>query len=155
MIQRIQTLYLILTALLPGIFLKGSFLKFINKSGEAYSLGFFGVEKTFAGAGEETMNETLPLSVVLGLISLLSIVCIFLYRNRKLQLKFSLSVILLALLLIAAVAWYGYLIVTEYQAYIQPGINMIFPLLILFFAVMAHRSIKKDENLVRSYDRLR
>ena len=38
---------------------------------------------------------------------------------------------------------------------IIPGIKMVVPLLILIFGILAQRGIKHDENLVRSYDRLR
>ncbi|MDY0098067.1 MAG: DUF4293 domain-containing protein [Bacteroidales bacterium] len=155
MIQRIQTIYLILTALLPGIFLKGSFLKFINNSGDTYSLYLNGVVKNSAMVGAEAVNKVPPLGILLALIPVLSTACILLYRKRKLQMKFSLVLILLAFLLIIVTAWQGYRIAAEYGALLQPGINMVFPLLILFFAGMAYRSIKKDEDLVRSYDRLR
>lgn len=155
MIQRIQTVYLVLTALLPGIFLKGSFLKFINNSGETFTLYLNGVVKNSAIAGAEVANKVLPLGILLTLIPVFSIICIFLYRKRKLQMRFSLIVILLAFLLITAIGWQGYRIAAEYGASLQPGINMVFPLLILFFAGMAYRSIKKDEDLVRSYERLR
>lgn len=155
MIQRIQSVYLVLTALLPGIFLKGSFLKFINNSGETYSLYLSGVVKNSAIAGAEVIDKVLLLGILLALIPVLSVVCIFLYRKRKLQMKFSLILILLSFLLITVIVWHGYRIATQYGASLQPGINMVFPLLILFFAGMAYRNIKKDEDLVRSYDRLR
>jgi amino acid transporter len=57
--------------------------------------------------------------------------------------------------LIILVSYYSYLIVRYYNAELIPGIKMFFPLIILVTALLAYRGISKDENLVKSYDRLR
>ncbi|MDB4192329.1 DUF4293 domain-containing protein, partial [Flavobacteriaceae bacterium] len=37
----------------------------------------------------------------------------------------------------------------------EKGIGMFIPSVVILFAVMANKAIKKDENLVKSVDRLR
>jgi hypothetical protein len=48
-----------------------------------------------------------------------------------------------------------YIIMTKYDSVIDPGFRMAIPLLQLIFSVLAWRGIKKDDDLVKSYDRLR
>jgi hypothetical protein len=42
-----------------------------------------------------------------------------------------------------------------YAADVEWGFRMFIPLLVLILGTLALKGIKKDENLVRSYDRLR
>jgi uncharacterized membrane protein YidH (DUF202 family) len=46
-------------------------------------------------------------------------------------------------------------IVSKFEARIIPGFKMILPILILIISILAYRGIKKDDQLVKSYDRLR
>jgi predicted HAD superfamily Cof-like phosphohydrolase len=43
----------------------------------------------------------------------------------------------------------------KFQTELVPGVKMLIPLLILTFGILAFIGIKKDEKLVKSYDRLR
>jgi hypothetical protein len=51
--------------------------------------------------------------------------------------------------------YYGYSVINEYQTELVPGYKMFIPLVMLVLETLALRGIKKDENLVKSYDRLR
>ena len=96
-----------------------------------------------------------PVTAILILISLLSIIAIFLFKHRKIQLTFAIMVIILSAGLIIASAWYGIYLTGNFKIKISPGIQMALPFLILLFSVLAFRGILKDDRLVKSYDRLR
>ncbi|MCX6254936.1 MAG: DUF4293 domain-containing protein [Bacteroidia bacterium] len=155
MIQRIQSLYLLLTTVLSGLFLKGSYLSFINKADSLITINFKGIYQTAGEKGYLLIDKLIPISIILILIPVLSILAIFLFKKRKLQLKVTLILIIFAALFIAISTYYGISIVQSYQATFVPGVKMFVPLLILVFSILAYRGIKKDENLVKSYDRLR
>ena len=155
MIQRIQSLYLLLTTLLSLLFLKGSFLSFIDKSGSVIKLTFKGIAKVAGGQGQELIEKLLPVSALIILVPVFSLITIFIFKNRKIQLWLASSVIILNIIFIIVSIYYSWLVITEYDADIVPGFKMVIPLLMLVFAVLAYRGIRKDDNLVKSYDRLR
>jgi hypothetical protein len=57
--------------------------------------------------------------------------------------------------LILVSLYYSYLIITENGGKIIPGVLMLLPLFLLLFSVLAFIGIRKDERLVKSYDRMR
>ena len=88
-----------------------------------------------------------------SLIALLAVAAIFLFGNRILQMKVVLinavlSVVLIGMFLFGLtkhVGWENYTF----------GWGALLPVFILIFNMLAYGSIKSDENLVRSMDRLR
>jgi len=138
MIQRIQSIYLLLTTLFSGLFLSMKMFVFRNEAGEVVS--------------EEII---IPLAILLSLIAAISIITIFIFKNRKLQLKMSGGLFILSIILLLAVATYAFILSGKYNAQLQFRVNLLFPVMVLVFSILAHRGIKKDEDLVKSYDRLR
>lgn len=155
MIQRIQSIYLLLTTIMSVLFLKGSFLKFINNAGSELAIDFMGINQMNNEKGFELVEQMIPLTVIFILIPLISFLAIFLFKKRRLQLRITLIVIILALLLIMIVVYYVISVIHNYQVILIPGIKMFLLPLILLFALLAYRRIRKDEDLVKSYDRLR
>jgi Ca2+/Na+ antiporter len=155
MIQRIQSLYLLLTSVLSALFLSGSFLRFFNNSGAKIVLNFDGIWQSALEGGRELIQGQILLSVIMILIVLISLTAIFLFKNRKLQMKLAKALIIISAASIFLIVFYAFLVSAKYQADIALCIRMFLPLLILLFSVLAFRGIRKDENLVKSYDRLR
>jgi glucan phosphoethanolaminetransferase (alkaline phosphatase superfamily) len=155
MIQRIQSLYLFLTTLLSLLFLNGGFLSFINKTGYEIKVTFTGVLKSTGGQGFEMIEKLLPLSLLIILIPLISLITIFIFKNRKIQLRFSIFLIILSSLFVIALIHVSFSIISKFDATIIPGFKMILPILILIFSILSYRGIRKDDRLVKSYDRLR
>lgn len=155
MIQRIQSLYLLMTSLLSILFLNGSFLTFLNSSGTEITMNFNGIWESSVAGNPQMIRNLIPLSVIILIICILSFTAIFLFKKRKIQLKLTVSVILLAILFIGLMSFYAFWTTGKYQAKLVPGFKMFIPLLILVFGILAYRGIRKDENLVKSYDRLR
>jgi len=63
--------------------------------------------------------------------------------------------ITLIILFIIAIAAYSVIISGKYDASVNPVFNTSIPLMQFALAVLAYRGIKKDDDLVKSYDRLR
>jgi hypothetical protein len=63
--------------------------------------------------------------------------------------------IVFEVLLILTSAYYSYVVISNYEGSLTPGLKMILPLILLILSFLAYRGIKKDELLVKSYDRLR
>jgi len=155
MIQRIQTLYLLLTILTSGLFLTGSFLEFRNDTGELIKITFMGIYRSVGGNGFELTLKLIPMTVLILLIPLLSAVTVFLYKKRKLQLKAASVIIVIAIVLIILTVYYVFIVISRFKVDLVMTIKMFLPVVIMLFAILAFRAIKKDEDLVRSYDRLR
>ena len=139
MIQRIQTVYLFLVIISVIAF---DFIPFGIMSND--------------GTGHSAVLAVKSLWVFIiagGIIGLLAFITIFLFSNRKLQMKMVLFNILLSVVLIGLFIYelIHHIGLSNYQF----GIGTILPIFILLFNGLAYFSIKSDEKLVRSMDRLR
>ncbi|HUU99689.1 MAG TPA: DUF4293 family protein, partial [Bacteroidales bacterium] len=84
MIQRIQSIYLLLTTIMSVLFLKGSFLRFINNAGSELAIDFMGINQMNNEKGFELVEQMIPLTVIFILIPLISFLAIFLFKKRRL-----------------------------------------------------------------------
>ena len=155
MIQRIQSLYLLLTSLSSLLFLKGSILKFFNTPETLLMLNFSGLWQLTEGENLVLIRNQILLPVIITVTILLPLINIFFFKNRKLQLKLIMIIIITGALLTALIVYLTISISVTYDVHLHLVIRMFLPLIILLFSLLAYRGIKKDENLVRSYDRLR
>jgi hypothetical protein len=155
MIQRLQSVYLFMTTVLSLLFLKGSFINFIDKSGTVLKITFSGIYRETGGVGLELLEKVIPLSVVILIIPLISLIAIFLYKSRTIQLRLTLFLIATVSGFILLSGFYSWKVISGFGGEIVPGFKMVLPVLMLLFAILAYRGIKKDDQLVKSYDRLR
>ena len=155
MIQRLQSLYLSLTIILSFLFLKGSYLTFINQSGSIIKVTFSGIISNAGGQGNVLIEKLLPLSLFIIIIPILSLITIIIYKNRKIQIILAITGIILSAAFISIIAFYSYSICVKYNTELVPGWKIVLPFLILIFYSLAYRGIRKDDQLVKSYDRIR
>ncbi len=155
MIQRIQSLYLLLTTILSVLFLNGTFLTFFMESGGSIRITLYGFLYQMQGNEEEVILGSLPIYLLIIIILLISIITILSFRNRKVQLWLSRMMIVLTCLLIIESVIYSLFIIRKFDAELIPGIKMSIPILILILSILAYTGIKKDADLIKSYDRLR
>jgi hypothetical protein len=155
MIQRIQSVYLLLTTLISLLFLKGGFLVFSEKPGSVIKVSFTEITRVTTVQGPEIIDKVLPLTILIIIIPVLAIVTIFLFKNRKIQLRLALLLIFFTGVLTLAFIHSVINITGAHEATLVPGFRMFLPLIMLLFSILAYRGIKKDDNLVKSYDRLR
>ena len=150
MIQRIQTLYLLLVVILGTLLCFFSPVQFLTPEATDYvSLQAF---------------DKWPLAVMTLAIPLLALVNIFLFKRRLLQARLNIMNVIFCIGYYALVALYAACVVKGYEAihgmtladadwYITfwaaiPAVNIV-------LTMMATRRILKDEALVRAADRLR
>ena len=136
MIQRIQTVYLLAVAILTGI------------------LPFWLVLWTDGGGSAVYASQQIPISVGLYLSALLAVVAIMRFKNRKQQFILNRVNILLHLFLLGFFVFRS-LNLSGGTAVSEKGIGMMIPVFSIVFLALANRAIKKDEDLVKSVDRLR
>jgi len=136
MIQRIQTVYLILVIILGALvpFFLGLWSDSLGN--ELFGSGQTGVLLAFCG------------SAVLAFISIL------LFKNRKNQFVMNRLNIILNLFLLGFFV-YRSLNLSGGTTVSEKGIGMLIPVFSIVFLTLANRAIKKDEDLVKSVDRLR
>ncbi len=154
MIQRKQTLFLLLAALLvlsTWLFPIATY----QSTAETYELMTYGLY-TADGVKVTDADLKMPFSILLSLLALALVIAIFLYSNRPRQMRFVRGSYLLMLAIIA------FMFITDNSvgAYLEGaertfGLSFVMPLVALVLTVMAERGIRADEKLVRSMDRLR
>ncbi len=146
MIQRIQTLYLALA----GLGLLGTFALPFATSAEAVA-----ASQLFAD-GRYDVQDHVALTILAGLGAVTALAAIFLFRNRPLQLRITLlSMVAAILLLVVAIVLFLNDAGAMGEMTPQDSWGIALPLLAIVFLVLAQRNIRKDEELVRSMDRLR
>ncbi len=136
MIQRIQTFFLAIVALMAGGLPLVLSLWMDGNGAEVFAKNELWVSITFYS------------SAVLALIS------IFMYKNRQNQFVVNRLNMILNLFLLGFFV-YRSLSLSGENTISEKGIGMLIPVFSIVFLVLANRAIKKDEDLVKSVDRLR
>lgn len=145
MIQRIQSVFLLLAAASFGGLL--SFPLAISNKPTAQFLA--------DSVYDITDHVALLVLTILGIT--ISLITIFMFRNRPLQLKLGYIIISLAILLPLA----AFLLFTNESAAMDTTVQvndqagMFLPIGGIFFGALAIYFIRKDDRLVKSMDRLR
>lgn len=158
MIQRIQTVYLILTLVFCGIiyFVPLSILLPEVGGGLLYKLDVFGIK--YSSDEIIVVKEyTYALLAFLGFASLIAMVTIFLFKKRHLQMKLCRLASIFLLVFVVLVFYYTDKMksFSEVEASISFLTGTYLPFIAIILLLLANRAIKSDDDLVRSADRLR
>ncbi len=137
MIQRIQTIYLLLAFVVTGI------------------LPFFIPLWTMSDGKEFFFMKNQVYVVVLGLSTTLTLLSIVSYKKRQNQFVINRLNIILNLILLGLFVYRSLNLSGETIAVSEKGIGMFLPIVAIVLLVIANKAIKKDEDLVKSVDRLR
>ena len=150
MLQRIQSLYLIGTVLVQVLISQFAFL-FFTRNDVNYSLTVLGVSES--NGTSIVLDYKQVIIVVLACV--FAIISISIYKNRKLQIKLTKLIVFICL------AQLGFVAVSAYQLskgdFSNMGIGvatLLIPLCAIL-AILAGKAIKKDEDLIKSVDRIR
>ncbi|RFN59924.1 DUF4293 domain-containing protein [Marixanthomonas ophiurae] len=136
MLQRMQTVYLIISALIMGALYM-----------------WFPVVQDEAGVIVIERSEPLVFGLIFGSIAL-TIISILSFKKRQRQfvlnrLNIILNFVLLGVFVYRSLTISGETLVSE------KGIGVLLPIISIVFLVLANKAIKRDEDLVKSVDRLR
>lgn len=154
MIQRIQTVYLlIIVALLSAMFFFP--LGMLQSADALYMFDVSGMRDLQAAPDQELMYPTWALFALTAVMVFVSFITIFLYKNRILQIRLSVFNAILMICFYALFAFYIWTIKTTVPVELHIKFALSFPLVSLIFDYLAIRNIGADEVLVRSLDRLR
>lgn len=159
MIQRKQTLYLLLITVMMTIVL---FVPLAQLAGIIPSSGnvYIATETVIFDVWGIHFSNSQDINLVyFGILTALcvatSLVSIFLYKKRTLQLRlcYVIGVMLLGVLIFEVL--YGYSLYSAEGYTVNFSTVMLLPLISLPFAYLAGKGIIKDIALVKSYDRIR
>ena len=152
MIQRSQTLFLLWVFILSQFLLLGPITRF-TLEGSEFVLKHSGL---FDAAGEKMEVATWPLSVLFIAVAVLALLNIFFFKHRMLQMRIAVFLILLNAGMVLMMFYYTFVAKSQLEGalvlhqwrFIVPPISMI----LLYFAF---RRIRRDELLVKAFDRIR
>ena len=139
MLQRIQTIYLIFAAVVTGV------MPFIFPLWK---------EQSAAGIVDFYFMREMSYVALFGLSTTLSIISVITFKKRQNQFVMGRLNIILNLFLLGLFV-YRLLKVSGETSVSEKGIGMFLPIVAIVFLVLANKAIKKDEDLVKSADRLR
>lgn len=136
MIQRIQSLFLLVVILLNAVLVFYLPLWTTSDDVEIYAI-----------------SQPIAISLFL-LSSLVTLITIFLFKKRKIQFVLGRLNIILNFVLVGVFAYWTLSLPGEMDIS-EKGIGMLLPIISIVFIALANKAIKKDEDLVKSVDRLR
>jgi len=136
MIQRIQTLYMLLAFLLVGV------------------LPFF-IPLWNTAEGPFYFMQDITYTSMVGLNVSLLLVSILFYKKRQHQFVLNRLNMIIMLILLGLFVYRSLNVSGGTAAVSEKGIGIYLPLISIVLLALANKAIKKDEELVKSVDRLR
>ncbi|MFM2264800.1 MAG: hypothetical protein RLZ77_216 [Bacteroidota bacterium] len=136
MIQRIQTLYMLLAFLLVGV------------------LPFF-IPLWNTAEGPFYFMQDITYTAMVGLNVSLLLVSILFYKKRQHQFVLNRLNMIIMLILLGLFVYRSLNVSGGTAAVSEKGIGIYLPLISIVLLALANKAIKKDEELVKSVDRLR
>ena len=144
MVQRIQSLYLFFSAVISlGLILVFELWVNVDKI-EFFAMDLF-------DESDLAYNVVPVLFLLSGLMSLMSL---SLFKARLKQFVLNRFNILINLILLGVLIYHLLTLSGEAEVS-EKGIGVVLPIIVIVLLVLANKAIKKDEDLVKSVDRLR
>lgn len=161
MIQRIQSIYFIITILIgaalffiPLASVESSVLEGIAVPEDIVQLYARGYHSSLDRLYE--LMPTYMLMITLGLHLVVAIAALLLFKNRGLQIKLAAGAAVTLIAFFGLMFYYAEAMVEATGAIgVDYGLGTFLPAISLILIWMALKAIKKDEELVKSVDRLR
>ncbi|MFT5513710.1 MAG: putative membrane protein YedE/YeeE [Bacteroidia bacterium] len=167
MIQRLQSLYLLAIVVISSLLIFSD-IPFYSETGKPvttneetgeqieYESTTVTIDYNSTQSVDAPIGRNHTLIYFLGCIGLLSFITIFLYKNRKLQLRLVFGILVFTVIVFVSMymlSFGNHYTDLDTQKSLLTGAGI--PLALLVFAFLAYRRIGKDEKLVRSLDRIR
>ena len=154
MIQRKQTLFLLIQLVFLAIFYALPLANFTAEDAGKYVFQHNGI---VAESDGKMILSTFPITVVVITIMALTLITILLFKKRLLQIRFCIYMIILLIGTVGLEIYYHMQFSKSDIGIIEQnyGLAAIIPVACLPLTFLAFLGIRKDELLVKSYDRLR
>ncbi len=156
MIQRVQSIYLLLVVILMSFLVFKPFAEVALQDGQVAIYYAYAVKKYVTQDHSELVIRTLPLIFMVCLVGLISFMNIFQFNRRIIQMRVCVLNMLLMAGLMILMFFYYYMVKSSLQVESHAlKLPVIFPVIGIILTLLAYRKIHEDEMLVRSYDHLR
>ncbi len=150
MIQRIQSIWLLVAALISGLLFLNWHTGYVFKADIAQGFGMV--------VRRLTVTEHFPTLIIAVVMTVLPLIAIFMFRNRKQQRAMSIAGIFACISFVSV----NLMRIENFKNTTSPApangsydIGSVIPAFVIVVLILAIRGINKDEKLVRSMDRLR
>jgi hypothetical protein len=154
MIQRIQSLYLTVIVILLAFLIFFPIAELVRVSDE--SLFSFSLKGLQTDEGSVVQNfSAYPLSILFAVSLVITLLTIFLYKKRMLQIRLTVFNVITFLGLQGVMYYYVSFAESSMVGVVSYKLFFVFPTVCAVLAFLALRAIARDEALVRSLDRLR
>ena len=147
-IQRIQSVYLLIAVILMAVFAFFPALTF-ELGGREFVYGALATGKV----GVTHIDPLMLMLVVL--ICLLAIIDIFLYKNLQRQMTVCFVDIIIGLAMLIAIGIQAFVVSGKEGLVLNFQWYLALPILSIIFLMMAHKAMSRDKKLLRDSDRLR
>ena len=144
MLQRVQTIYLIIALFLSTLLAVRVPFWEDGQGSALYLMDFFN--------SESLLYKGIPILFIIS--ALFSVVAIILFKQRIKQIICNRLNIAINFLLLGIIV-YGLLSLPGENQFSEKGIGVFVPIAVIVFLALANKAILKDEKLVKSVDRLR
>lgn len=152
MVQRIQTVYLLVATILIGSIFAYPIAELLSSEGQLFIFNFNGLSiENEAGL----YFLTIPPIILLGTIALIPLVSMFLYKKRIIQMRLNSFNIILMIGYVGLNYYYIQNFSKQLDGVVSYEIAAIFPFIAAVLTYLAIRAIGKDEALIKSMDRIR
>jgi hypothetical protein len=156
MIQRVQSIYLVFASIAISTLFFLPIAVFTDSSADIFHLCFNGIAQ-FTKNGWLLKEKCLLMDCTIIIALAGSILSIFYFKNRKRQIKICWFLIIFDLLLLLLGFYYEINIVKSHFLISVTSLNWpaVLPIVSIILTYLAIVAIKKDEELVKSMDRIR
>lgn len=157
MIQRIQSIYLLLVMIVLSVVAVGTELFSFVSETTRFTFSSFGITH-YSLEGKVLEHKSMPVYIGLIALILLSFLCLMAYKSLARQFKLGRTVFFLYLLMVVSMillAFLGDSLVEGEHLKRELGLGFYLFVAGLPFSFMANTGIKRDKKLLDSLDRLR
>jgi hypothetical protein len=152
MIQRIQSIYLLISLTAWGLLFFTPIIGFTDEASGAWMLYVDGIKESMS---EKLALGTVPMLILFILVEALILVAILTFRNRRIQLRATVLAMMMQILSYGLIALY----VIQGKGMLNASPGLLFwsamPLVAAVCSYLAFRGIRRDMLLLRAQDRLR
>ncbi len=156
MIQRVQSIYLLIVTILMSFLVVLPYANMILPGNQSLLFKSTAVYLVSPTDIISVYKSTIPVILLVLITGIFSFCIIFFYNHRVLQIRLILLNLLLIFILTAIMVY----LVTSSKGDFEGDklifrIAMVFPVVSMVFSLLAIRGIRHDEMLVNSYNRIR
>lgn len=152
MIQRIQTIYLLISLIAWSLLFFNPIVAFTSEAGGAWLLFADGIKEAESG---KIAQAAVPMIILFVLVEILALISVLAYRRRALQLRITVLNMMLQILSYGIIALYTVQGKNSLPADVALLFFSVMPLLASVCSFLAFRGIRRDMLLLRALDRLR